>query len=431
MITPLNDLTHHASRRNVLALIASAIALAALDTAAHAQCQYEVTAILDIGDCDIGDSHTFGQGMNNNGDVVGFYRLCAIGNERAFFWSQETGFITLPHPDDVVRSWAYDISDNGIIVGQHEFTGIGRKGFAYDMATGEYKHLDPLHDGVSAVNVSSANAVNSNGVVAGMRIIGKPDDPQPLPYNAVIWRPFEKGSPVEDLGVMNGPNSWASDITNTSTDTVGSTGTLSQGVGYRQIDSHVELISKFLKFTNSFCHGAGDFGFAAGSGIPGGNNNNSTGFLWVSDNLILLDPLPGFSNCGANDVNAYGHVITRCTPGNVPGLWQNGETFNLQELIVSGGGSIQWPRAINNNGQILTRHGGTRAALITPIEVPLADLNYDCKVDEHDLVILLDSWEAQVKTRGSMGAQTHPADLSGDGTVAGADLLILLANWNP
>jgi hypothetical protein len=128
-----------------LAITLAAIAAFCCGQPASAQCQYEVTAVIQHICPDFGDgSPTFGQGMNSHGDVVGYYWPCVVGNERAFFWSEDTGFVTLPTPPGVVLAWAYDINDNRIIVGQHSIPGVGRMGFVYDMNknNGVYQYLN-------------------------------------------------------------------------------------------------------------------------------------------------------------------------------------------------------------------------------------------------------------------------------------------------
>ena len=76
----------------------------------------------------------------------------------------------------------------------------------------------------------------------------------------------------------------------------------------------------------------------------------------------------------------------------------------------------------NHQGQIVGTGGagGTKAFLLTPIDVPVGDLDIDCQVDHSDLVILLDAW----------GQTDSRADLDLDGNIGVSDLLILLANWS-
>jgi uncharacterized membrane protein len=241
------------------ALMAAAFAFAILsiaplgDRAVFGQCQYEVTAIIQAPDCDIGDSPTIPQGLNLHGHVVGYYWPCAIGNERAFFWSQATGFVTLPTPPGVARAWAYAISDTGLIVGQHEVSGVGRKGFIYDfnINNGQYQYLEPLHDGAVATNLSSANAVNNAGVVAGRRSISKTGG---TPFNAVIWRPFEKGAPVEDLGLMNHQNSTAKAI-NESESVTGTLGPAGSLEAFLRVDKELYLLGYIPQGISSNANG--------------------------------------------------------------------------------------------------------------------------------------------------------------------------------
>jgi hypothetical protein len=194
------------------ALMAAAFAFAALsitplgDRAAFGQCSYEVTATIQGPPCWPGNNPTplIPRGLNVHGEIVGDYADCLTGGVRhPFFWSLDTGLITLPVPDGVFTAHAHDISDGRLIVGDHLYSGIGWRGYIYDMQTQTYAYLEPKH----GVGSSWANAVNNAGVVAGARSFTKSGT---NPYNAVIWRPLEDGSPVEDLGVMGvGANSSA------------------------------------------------------------------------------------------------------------------------------------------------------------------------------------------------------------------------------
>jgi uncharacterized membrane protein len=170
---------------------------------------------------------------------------------------------------------------------------------------------------------------------------------------------------------------------------------------------------------------------ATGTGM---NLSDLTGraFLWHDGEFTVIPPPPQFTTSTGGAINDVGQfLITNTAPGGIarPYLWQHGEMIDLN-LLTPGISGMTSGSAINNQGEILVRRG-TTSVLLTPVDVPLADLNYDCKVDGPDLVILLNSWGPQPIARGKSGSQTHPADLNSDGVVDGHDLLILLANWSP
>jgi len=434
MITLLNDLTHHASRRDVFALIASAIALAAIipGRAAVAQCQYEVTAIIQHECDDFADSPTFGRGMNIHGEVVGYYWPCILGNDRAFYWSEETDFITLPTPPGVVRTWAYDINDNGLIVGQHEFDLVGRKGFVYDIREndGEYIYLQPLHEDVVALNLSSANAINNSGVVAGMRVIAKPDDPQPLPYNAVIWRPFEKGAPVEDLGVMNGPNSAATDI-NDLNDVVGWHGSewfTTNARAFLYADGKIVELGVPSGALQSAARSVNNSRTVVGrSRIPDpkGGALLMNAFLWENGTMKNIGTMPGLLTNHVVSINDMGQLFGGANLG--------GQTpFSAYMYLHGSYYAVPGEQSISGNIQgLILSLAATKTKLSRPNNIPIGDLNYDCNVDHWDLLMMLDQW-SPVRGRGVDVKPTMNvpgADLNGDGVIDGRDLLILLANW--
>jgi len=53
-------------------------------------------------------------GINEAGDVAGYYSSCDLGPERAFVWTADAGLVTLNIPG-ASRSWAEDISGQLIV----------------------------------------------------------------------------------------------------------------------------------------------------------------------------------------------------------------------------------------------------------------------------------------------------------------------------
>ena len=60
---------------------------------------------------------------------------------------------------------------------------------------------------------------------------------------------------------------------------------------------------------------------------------------------------------------------------------------------------------------------------MAPIGVPVGDLDLDCRVGIHDLLMLLDEWGLCSLTGGCRG------DVNDDGEVDFVDLLIVVGNW--
>jgi probable HAF family extracellular repeat protein len=420
------------------ALMGAAFAFAALfiaplgDRVAFGQCSYEVTAIVAGPPCGPSGNPTplIPRGMNLHGEIVGSYRDCLVpSRDHAFYWSPDAPgqLITLPTPPWAMSSFANDINDNGIIAGVHRLPdGLTYVGFVYDIKAnnGEYIYLPTKH----GVGTSHANALNNAGVVAGSRSIGKSGI---NPYNAVIWRPFEKGAPVEDLGLMDvGPNSSARAI-NSNNEVSGWSGpALPPGQWAFLVANDEQHVGMIPNGTTTDARGINDRTYVVGGGliVMDGGTSSARGFIWSDRSFLLIDPLPGFSSSSASAINDVGQVAgASSSPGGPTRalLWQNGVTLDLNELTE--GVVLLSAPDINNAGQILVRAQNSRGALLTPVDVPLGDLNYDCRVNYHDLLIMFEQWGPVARNRGADSGPS--ADLNGDGVVNVTDLLILFDHW--
>ena len=68
---------------------------------AQIPCSYEVQIIASPLDCGLGPVNTYGLGLNERGDVVGYYRCPLWDHTEAFLWTAEDGFVTLDRPAGV------------------------------------------------------------------------------------------------------------------------------------------------------------------------------------------------------------------------------------------------------------------------------------------------------------------------------------------
>ena len=130
---------------------------------------------------------------------------------------------------------------------------------------------------------------------------------------------------------------------------------------------------------------------------------------------------PGYTTGAAAHINDAG-VITGSASGpglsSTPLIWIDGLVYKLNDLIVPGSPQAGTIAALNDIGQMISG-GGPR--LLTPVSAVTTDLTGDCSVDGDDLGVLLASW-------GSPDFDPR-CDFNGDGIVDGFDLGTLLGEW--
>ena len=404
--------------REAWRLFGSILAVGVTAMGAHAQCQYDVTIIqAPVCPAPLAEPPaTFGRGLNDLGQVVGYHRQCVeLTDEEAFVWSPGTGMVTLERPAGVTRAEAFDINDAGEIVGEMEIAGLALVAFIHD--GNDFMEIPPFGG-----TISQARAVNGQGQVVGTTGDGT------RYFKAFLWE-----NDVMSLILPTfGPRSLASDI-NQAGEIVGWMG-LSPS-----IDSHAFLWEDGVMV---------DLGVIPGGFTGRGSAINNLGqvvvngnlpfkgfgqliraFLWTNSEFTDLGTLPGLERCSATDINDEAQIVGMCSQPNLQGqrpfIWQNGVMTDLTLLIADDGGLqlVTNVRSINNAGQItgsgIGPDGFGVAALLTPVNSPPGDVNGDCRTDVADLIILL----------GDFGQTGSPADVNDDGVVNVLDLIILLLNF--
>lgn len=372
----------------------------------HAQCQYEVTTIVEVPGCGL-----FPWANNAEGFFTGSFR-CGLGQSHAFGWFG--GFLSLPSPAGTTMSEAHGMNDDRIIVGCLEITddGFGDLAFVFDSLGTRTLGVLPDHFR------SEANAVSADGVIVGFSA---------SPVRATAWIDEE----IVDLTplLLDMPTAKASDVNERD-----------QIVGWRAVDGFSPQRAFLL---NLETEEVVDIGF-----MPGGTDGkaealNNRGqvvafgrhtesgetrsFLWSSGTKTDLGVLPGMTRTRVDDINERGLVVGFCdvNGGSAAFLWQDGAIHDLNFLAPNEEVTLVSASSITDDGQILCLaetipDRDTVAVLLTPVSPPAGDASGDCVVDFRDLLLVLAEWGK---------CQFCIADFDGDGAVGMADLLLMLTNW--
>jgi uncharacterized membrane protein len=394
-------------------------------------CRYEVTVIQAPPCPFFGPPPTIATGLNEQGHVTGFaYDCFTSGIYRPFIWTPEGGFQYIPLPPGILWATPADINDHGVIVGQYERVGVGRRGFVYDR--GVWTELPPPFP----QGTSGASAINDAGVVCGTRSVG----PAFTPYNAFVW---SRDMGFTDLGVMMGPNSWAGDVSELGRVVGGTGGLITNQSGYMWQHGRTTLLPLPEPGTFTQANAVSKTGFITGRvihqpAIP--PNIISQPVNWaeqVQPALVCL--LPGSFAGSGLAINDAGITVGGCTMSGSSAIRgfasMHGAVIDLNDLVDSSSGVlVEGANGINNAGLITAGGivaGSVVGLLLTPVLASPADLTCDGQVNGLDLGVLLTSWSIPPGTPGCGGPADAlcPADLNGDGIVNGLDLGILLFNW--
>lgn len=412
------------SRKVVMPLLLALAVTLAFTSCLRAQCQYEVTAIIEGPPCDLGPptASIFPSAINENSEVVGSYNVCIGVNRRAFYWSKKTGLVTLPMPPGVYSMSASDINDAGTICGTwwtNNASG-GRRGWVYWPDTQTYIELDT----VTGNGWSLAHAINNDNVVVGERAYT--DDV--APRQAFIW---SSDDGFLDLPPTNaGGNNVAHGIDDTSNITGIDWSALPAEQAFTYKDGHYELSGAIPNGTMSRGRDIGSDGLVVGAGrtLPG-DGGYLRAFVLDHGAFTIIDPLPGHEHSTFEGVNNTGTAVGQSIDAKVFSdrigiAWRGTGRFDMNDLLPPGHEelTVQIGQDVNDHGSILA--GGrlpdrSVATILSPLDVPPGDINTDCRVDVFDLLELLALWKTSLPV----------ADLNVSGEVNVFDLLDLLGNW--
>jgi probable HAF family extracellular repeat protein len=294
----------------------------------------------------LGGSRSAATGINNAGQVVG-YAKTAAGYDHAFLWSSGAAMQDLGSPfkgtNTDANSVAYAVNNNGLIggTGQTDKKDPQDKYTNYEAAAwngGAAKKLDPL----SSVGferwggpVSQVYSINDSGVMVGKSSFGAPDgdDNGDPASHAVLWN--TDGS-VTDLGTLYGCGGTISGVCASAAFGINAAG---QVVGVSGDASNTNL-RPFLYSNGQMT----DLGTLAGAtnGYAYAINNNGQAVGYSSDRIATSDP-------------ANGTISSSFTTATLWTIDANGNStpIDLNALVEGSGWELWGATGINDKGQIV------------------------------------------------------------------------------
>jgi uncharacterized membrane protein len=404
-----------------LALTVACLSLWPSPVSGQIPCAYEITHIIEPPPCGIGSTNLSPTAISPNGQYVcGYYWTCLSFNDRSFVYDTATKeFTTIPNPPGISISTALDVNDAGCVAGAHGGV-AGDFGYIYDLQTGEFTNIPPAIENGTCVITS----INANGSVCGWRSIGEPLDNI---YNAFIW---SKDAGVTDLGVMNGPRSFALSI-NDSNVVVGYTGTGSGALNVRVFQYSGGELNVFGPVPGALTSSAGavdNQGRIMMNGIVQLSPSVILNGFIVEDNVFTQQfPLSGFRTLQRRGMNNNQIVVGNSgnpSLGTAPTVWINTIPINFSLLTASiEGVEIGYGRDVSDAGVIVAGAaiwGSPIALVLSPIGRLFGDADCDADVDVDDLIKVINTWGE------CTGCE---ADFTVDGSVDLLDLLVVIDNW--
>jgi len=420
------------------AVTAMVLSVAGVDSAlGQSFCRYEVTALVPGPSCGIfGPANVTVHGLNDLGQVVGAVHECAGGSRNfPFVWSEETGLMLLPFPEDVNTGWAVAINN---VVGSD---GLGQiacrltvqlaendfasRAFLYD--DGEWIALGTL----PGHTTSHPFAINDNTEIVGESHGGGNG------IRGFLWRDGK----IMEIDLPVGPNSEAHDV-NEASDIVGwmGQGVTTSTLGFLHSEFGTEGIPPVANGNTSEANAVNSSNIVVGESRLPVKSGPVARRAWIHENGVLGElPNPeDFHRTRGIDINDAGQVMIETSDPdpfvNTYGiLWQDGEwvdfpsVFDAPPDVFFNGNRV----VINNRGQ-LAGDEGLGFILLSPVDRPLGDVNIDCRVDEHDLTAVLNDWGPCAEVGSCLCDIVTSATFQppGDGVVDGADLAVVLGNWS-
>jgi len=335
--------------------------------AISAMAGYTITDLGMLGVPNGSDSFSFGLGINNSGQVVG-YSNTGEGADHAFLYSSQTGMKDIGTLGGGL-SYGYGINDSGQVTGCSLNTGnAAYHAFIYGTDTG-MKDLGAIANGTSM-----GYGINNSGQVTGYSYAPGTNGP----YHAFL---YSSGAGMQDIGTLGGTGSAARGINDSG-----------QVTGYSNLPGD----ATYHAFVYSAASGMKDLGTLGGNSSDARAINNSgqvTGyaltangashaFIYSNGKMTDLGTLGGsYISSFGYGINKYGQVVgcsgfagdVNSAINNRPFLYSEGQMTDLNALLSpSSGWTLTEGLGINDLGQITGTgmfNGHVQAFLMTPDNV--------------------------------------------------------------
>ena len=396
-----------------VARLAAALSLLVFGSTAAGQCRYVVTDVIERPPCPgTAQPGALAVHFGPRGEVVGRYLACGLfGNTEAFVW-HEGVMTTITRPPGITSARAVAISASGIVVGECQASGFGRRGFL--MIDGEWTLIHPVIPGGQG---SAFTDISPDGIAVGYRNHAHGT-------NAFRWEDGVITDIDATLGIVRKANA-----VNSFGAICGEAGHLTtNGSAFIWSGDDITDIGPVPGGISSVPHAINDIGYVASAGFV----QTGTGpigmelhpYVWDGSAYQPMAMLPGTLGTGITGMNNLKQVVGVAEPlepgASIGTISQKGMTVALDDIA-------DWPDNFNkamdvdDQGRILATAAG-RGVILVPIDRPAGDIDIDCRVDQDDLLLLLQHW-------GPTGASIIDADLNDDEDVNVFDLLLLLSTW--
>ena len=412
------------TRPAAVILAAVAMAVMAVDSAQACPPRYTIE-FFDGPDCNPSfSSETAGFAINSSGMVVGTYRACALAQDKAFKWSSGPDITLLSFPLGTQYSQAFDIADDGAIVGLYA---LANGGGAFLRFNGAFTPLG-IPDGANYANAAGVNSAHvvvgewgniSTGLIeyAFRWVDGEFEDitPQLLPPHAGALAISESGLITGFTGnYQESPGSYAFVWDQGKATILGLPDGAYAAKGFSVADNGQVCGEAYFPFPNS--------PFFTKHGV-----------VWANGTITDIGVLPGDDRSTLASINSSGLAVgfsgNYTTHIDRPILWDGQAIHVLQDLVDGlGPATLLLATRINDSGQISgfaqMAAGGWNGFRLNPIALQAGDTNCDNQTNVDDLLNVINGW-------GPCPIETAcDPDLNHDNLVGIEDLMIVLKSWD-
>ena len=282
---------------------------------------YRAGGLTSLGTLVPSDTRSFATSINNDGAIVGYSQTSSTSTRKGFLSTDGSSLVALAATPGTSLNVANGINDAGVIVGQYS-SGFTSQGWILNGST--LTSVPGLVEGGS----TSATAINSIGWVTGAAATAINQSPT-VGY-------LYDGATITSLGTLGG--------------------TVSNGLSINDLGNIV-----------------------GSSTITGSASSANRAFYYNEGTMINLQAGTVWENFGgyANAINNSNQVVGYFSgAGGTAFLWEDGELYDLNDLLESPIGATAFTAVdINDQGQILVTYGPAAAkvtAVLSPVPEPSA-----------------------------------------------------------